>query len=37
MQETSKGSPIWNLASTNWHIIQEQSFWEIRNGRMALF
>lgn len=36
MQETTEGSPIWNLDRTNWHIIQEQSFCEIQDGKIAL-
>lgn len=36
MQETPEGSPIWNLERTNRHI-QEQSFWEIQDGKTTLF
>eukprot|EP00253_Pinus_taeda_P008568 PITA_08568 len=31
------GSPIWNHAQANRSIIQDHSFWEIRNGTQALF
>ena len=37
MQETPKGSPIWNLGRNNQHIVQEQSFWEVRDGKTTLF
>eukprot|EP00253_Pinus_taeda_P013455 PITA_13455 len=37
LQETSEGSPIWNHANRNKNLVQENSFWEIRNGRLALF
>lgn len=37
MQENPEGSPIWNLARNNRKIIQEHSFWEIRDGKTALF
>ena len=37
MQENPEGSPIWNLARKNRHIVQENSFWEIRDGDLALF
>eukprot|EP00253_Pinus_taeda_P020018 PITA_20018 len=32
MQETPNGSPIWNHAQANRSIVQDYSFWEIRNG-----
>eukprot|EP00253_Pinus_taeda_P029800 PITA_29800 len=37
MQETPNGSPIWNHAQANRSIVQDYSFWEIRNGNLALF
>lgn len=37
LQEVPEGSPIWNLACKNRSIVQENSFWEIHNGRFALF
>jgi len=37
MQESPDGSPIWNLARRNREIVQEHSFWEIRDGETALF
>lgn len=37
LQELPEGSPIWNLAKNNRNIIQNHSFWEIRNGESALF
>eukprot|EP00253_Pinus_taeda_P008724 PITA_08724 len=37
LQETPEGSPIWNHAKRNKNLVQEKSFWEIRNGRLALF
>eukprot|EP00253_Pinus_taeda_P006750 PITA_06750 len=37
LQETPDGSPIWNHARRNKNIIQDNSFWEIRNSRLALF
>eukprot|EP00253_Pinus_taeda_P022901 PITA_22901 len=37
MQETPNGSPIWNHAQANRSIVQDHSFWEIRNGTQALF
>eukprot|EP00253_Pinus_taeda_P021359 PITA_21359 len=37
LQEVPKGSPIRNLAKRNRNIIQDHSFWEIRNGNTALF
>eukprot|EP00253_Pinus_taeda_P033970 PITA_33970 len=37
LQEVPEGSPIWNLVHKNRSIVQENSFWEIRNGRIALF
>ncbi|MCY6488045.1 hypothetical protein, partial [Actinobacillus pleuropneumoniae] len=37
MQESPDGSPIWNLARRNRGIVQEHSFWEIRNGETSLF
>eukprot|EP00253_Pinus_taeda_P027819 PITA_27819 len=37
LQEVPEGSPIWNLAKRNRNIIQDHSFWEIRNGNTALF
>eukprot|EP00253_Pinus_taeda_P007743 PITA_07743 len=36
-EETPDGSPIWNHARRNKNIIQDNSFWEIRNDRLALF
>jgi hypothetical protein len=32
-----KGSLIWNLATTNRHLIKMHSFWEIREGSTTLF
>eukprot|EP00253_Pinus_taeda_P011321 PITA_11321 len=37
LQEVPEGSPIWNLANRNRNIIQDHSFWEIRNGNTTLF
>lgn len=37
MTKDLKGSQIWNLALNNKHIIQKHCFWEIQNGREALF
>eukprot|EP00253_Pinus_taeda_P024446 PITA_24446 len=37
LQEVREGSPIWNLAKWNRNIIQDHSFWEIRNGNTVLF
>lgn len=37
MQDAPNGSPIWNHAKNNRSIVQEHSFWEIRNGTQALF
>eukprot|EP00253_Pinus_taeda_P016062 PITA_16062 len=37
MQQIPEGSPIWNLARKNRDIIQENSFWEVRNGKTAVF
>eukprot|EP00253_Pinus_taeda_P001635 PITA_01635 len=37
MQESPEGSLIWNLAMKNRDIMQENSFWEICNGEIALF
>eukprot|EP00253_Pinus_taeda_P025596 PITA_25596 len=37
LQEVPEGSPIWNLARNNRSIVQENCFWEICNGRIALF
>lgn len=37
MQGMPKGSPIWNHAQANRSIIQDHSFWEIRNRSQALF
>eukprot|EP00253_Pinus_taeda_P028075 PITA_28075 len=37
MQESPNGSPIWNHAQANRSIVQDHSFWEIRNGTQALF
>lgn len=37
MQENPEGSPIWNLVRKNPHIIQEKTFWEIRDGKTTLF
>eukprot|EP00253_Pinus_taeda_P006425 PITA_06425 len=31
------GSPIWNHAKRNKNLFQDNSFWEIRNSRLALF
>lgn len=36
LQELLEGSPIWNLEKKNKNLIQEHSFWEIRNGESAL-
>ena len=35
--ETGKGSPIWNSAAQHRHLIQEHSFWELKNGATARF
>ena len=32
-----KGSAIWNLAAVNRFLIRQHSFWEIREGKTALF
>eukprot|EP00253_Pinus_taeda_P012272 PITA_12272 len=37
MLPAPKGSPIWNHAKRNNNLVQENNFWEIRNGRLALF
>eukprot|EP00253_Pinus_taeda_P012787 PITA_12787 len=37
MQESPCGYPIWNHAQANRSIVQDHSFWEIRNGTQALF
>eukprot|EP00253_Pinus_taeda_P036043 PITA_36043 len=37
LQEVPEGSPIWNLARRNRNIIQDHSFWEIRNGETNFF
>eukprot|EP00253_Pinus_taeda_P027881 PITA_27881 len=37
LQEVPEGSPIWNLAKRNRNIIQDHSFWEIRNGNTTFF
>lgn len=37
MTETSSGSAIWNAAIQNRFLIQEHSFWEIKNGSIARF
>eukprot|EP00253_Pinus_taeda_P013691 PITA_13691 len=37
MIDAPEGSPIWNLARANSHLIQNHCFWEIRNGNKALF
>ena len=37
LQEIPKGSPIWNHAQAHRSIVQDHSFWEIRNGTQALF
>eukprot|EP00253_Pinus_taeda_P011770 PITA_11770 len=37
LQEVSEGSPIWNLARRNRNIIQDHSFWEIRDGETTFF
>eukprot|EP00253_Pinus_taeda_P018398 PITA_18398 len=33
LQEVPEGSSIWNHARNNRNLVQEHSFWEIRNGR----
>eukprot|EP00253_Pinus_taeda_P011270 PITA_11270 len=35
--ESPNGSPIWNHAQANRSIVEDHSFWEIRNGTQALF
>jgi len=37
VQEILEGSSIWNHAKNNRNLVQEHSFWEIRNGRLAMF
>jgi len=37
MQETPKGSAIWDLASQNRDIVENNVFWEIRGGGEAKF
>jgi hypothetical protein len=37
LQDKIQGSNIWNVAWKNWPLIQEHTFWEIRNGQSALF
>jgi len=37
LQEVPEGSPIWNLAKRNRNIIQDHSFWEIRDGETTFF
>eukprot|EP00253_Pinus_taeda_P025949 PITA_25949 len=37
VEETPKGSSIWNLASQNRSIVNRHAFWEIRGGRNARF
>eukprot|EP00253_Pinus_taeda_P028496 PITA_28496 len=37
LQEVPEGSPIWNLARRNRSIIQDHSFWEIRNEETTFF
>jgi len=37
MQETPKGSAIWDLASQNRDIVEKNVFWEIRGGGEAKF
>eukprot|EP00253_Pinus_taeda_P033403 PITA_33403 len=37
VEETPKGSSIWNLESQNRSIINSHAFWEIRGGRNARF
>lgn len=37
LQEVLEGSSIWNHARNNRSLIQEHNFWEICNGRLALF
>jgi len=37
MQENPEGSPIWNLARKNRHIIQENSFWEFTMEKLSFF
>jgi hypothetical protein len=37
MNNAPMGSSLWNLAWHNRHLIQENCFWEIKNGKDALF
>ena len=37
LEETPKGSTIWDLASQNRDLINNHTFWEIRGGREARF
>ena len=37
MSRNIKGSHIWNKAWENRGLVQENSFWEIREGDLALF
>lgn len=37
MEETPKGSTLWDLASQNRDLINNHAFWEIRGGREARF
>ena len=37
IDRTPKGSAIWNLAAMNRNLIRIHSFWEIRDGKTALF
>lgn len=37
LEETPKGSTIWELASQNRNIINNYAFWEIRGGSIARF
>lgn len=37
LQEVPEGSPIWNHARKNRNLVQDNSFWEIRNGHSAFF
>jgi len=37
IEETPKGSTIWELASQSRNIINNYAFWEIRGGGIAIF
>jgi hypothetical protein len=37
MNNAPLGSRLWNLAWKNRHLVQEKCFWEINNGKDALF